>query len=184
MRLRYSITFAAIFASSSAFADIYIPEGESGTVLHLNSDFQVVDRITGLDNVHGMGGAPGRGILVTGSLTEIPSAEVKKPASVSEDDHSAHHGGGKKTSSGEISQVTLVDVEKHEILRHIEVPGFVHHVAVSSDEKYAAVTHPGLDAISIIDLESGQVNVTIATGPFRSISTFFQLIAPSPEPCD
>ena len=70
MRLRYSITFAAIFASSSAFADIYIPEGESGTVLHLNSDFQVVDRITGLDNVHGMGGAPGRGILVTGSLTE------------------------------------------------------------------------------------------------------------------
>lgn len=165
MRLRSSITLAAIFASSTAFADIYIPEGETGTVLHLDNDFQVVDRITGLDNVHGMGGAPDRGILVAGSLTEIPSVEVKKPTSVSEDDHSAHHGGEKKSSSGEVSQVTLVDAESHEILRHIEVPGFVHHVAVSSDERYAAVTHPGLDAISVIDLESGQVNVTVATGP-------------------
>lgn len=165
MRLPSSIIFSFVFASSAALADVYIPEGETGTVLHLNNDFQVVGRINGLDNIHGMGGAPGRGILVAGSLTEIPSGEVEKPASVSEDDHSAHHGGEKRPSSSEVSQVTLVNAETHEILRHIEVPGFVHHVAVSSDEMYAVVTHPGLDAISVIDLESGQVNVTIATGP-------------------
>lgn len=165
MRLPSLITTAVILASNTAFADIYIPEGEPGTVLHLDNDFQVVDRITGLDNIHGMGGAPNRGILVAGSLTEIPSDEVEKPASVSEDEHSAHHGGNKKPSSGEVSQVTLVDAESHEILQHIEVPGFVHHVAVSSDERYAVVTHPGLDGISVIDLENGLVKVTVATGP-------------------
>ena len=165
MRLTPSILAAAIIAGSAAFADVYIPEGEPGTVLHLDNQLNVVGRITGLDNVHGMGGAPDRGILVAGSLTEVPHGEVEKPDSVSKEDHSAHHAGGEKTAMGGVSQVTLVDAKSHEILRYIEVPGFVHHVAVSTDERYAIVTHPGLDAVSVIDLDGGQVVATIATGP-------------------
>ena len=36
MKLPTSIFAAAVLASSSAFSDIYIPEGETGTVLHLD----------------------------------------------------------------------------------------------------------------------------------------------------
>ncbi len=165
MKLPFCTFAAAILVSSTAFADVYIPEGGAGTVLHLDETLNVVGRITGLDTIHGMGGASDRGILVAGSLTEVPFGEVKKPDAVSEEDHAAHHGGGDKSSASGVSQVTIVDAESHDILRLIKVPGFVHHVAVSADERYAVVTHPGLDAVSVIDLESGQVNATIATGP-------------------
>jgi DNA-binding beta-propeller fold protein YncE len=61
--------------------------------------------------------------------------------------------------------VSLVNADSHEIVRRIEVPGIVHHVGISTDERFAAVTHPGLDAVSLIDLDSGEVTATIATGP-------------------
>ena len=165
MRLAYSVLAAALLAGGSAVAEIYVPEGEPGTVLHLNDEFKVVGRITGLDNIHGMSGAPGRGILIAGSLSELAPGSMEKPASVSEDEHAAHHGGGEKKYDGEGSLVSLIDVESHEILRQIKVPGIVHHVEVSADEKYAVVTHPTLDAVSVIDLDSGKVTATITTGP-------------------
>ncbi|MCF3595041.1 YncE family protein [Rhodobacteraceae bacterium LMO-12] len=165
MRLTLLTLTAALMASSAALADVYIPEGEPGTALHLDSNLNVVDRITGLHNVHGMAGAPKRGLLVAGSLSATIPGEVAKPAAVSEEDHAAHHGGATKPSPATASQVTLVDAESHEILRRIEVPGIVHHVEVSTDERYAVVTHPGLGAVSVIDLESGEVPATVMTGP-------------------
>lgn len=156
---------AALIAGSAAQADVYIPEGEGGTALHLDSEFNVVERISGLDNVHGLAGAPRRGLLIAGSLSETTPGVVEKPAAVSEEDHDAHHGGGANPAPDSVSQVTLIDAESHEILRRIEVPGIVHHVEVSADERRAAVTHPSLDSVSIIDLETGEVTATIATGP-------------------
>lgn len=156
---------AALVASSAATADIYIPEGERGTVLRLDDSFNAAGRIEGLNNVHGLAGAPKRGFLVAGSLAETTPGKVAKPAAVSEEDHEAHHGGGAKAEPSSASLVTLVDADKGDILRRIEVPGIVHHVGISSDERFAAVTHPGLDAVSVIDLESGQVTATVATGP-------------------
>ncbi|WP_217625300.1 YncE family protein [Roseovarius indicus] len=156
---------AVVITSSAAIADVYIPEGELGTVLHLNEVFEVVGRIEGLDNVHGLAGATNRGILVAGSLTETEVGMVPKPSEVSEEDHAAHHGGGEDAGPAASSLVTLVDADSHEILRRIEVPGIVHHVGISSDERFAAVTHPGLDAVSLIDLESGEVTATVTTGP-------------------
>jgi len=156
---------AALVASSAATADIYIPEGERGTVLRLDDSFNAAGRIEGLNNVHGLAGAPKRGFLVAGSLAETTPGKVAKPAAVSEEDHEAHHGGGAKAEPSSASLVTLVDADKGDILRRIEVPGIVHHVGISSDERFAAVTHPSLDAVSLIDLESGKVTATIATGP-------------------
>ncbi|WP_372840667.1 YncE family protein [Phaeovulum sp.] len=155
-----------LFASTAAFADIYVPEGPVGSVLHLSSAYDVVDRIEGLADVHGMAVAPKRGILITGSLTEVARDGIAKPAVVSEDDHAAHHGGsGAEVAPGTVSLVSIVDAKTHEVLRRIEVPGIVHHVAVSSDERWAIVTHSLLDSVSIIDLDSGEVTATIVTGP-------------------
>ena len=162
---------AALIAGSAAQADVYVPEGDGGTVLHLDDQFNVVGRVSGLDNVHGLAGAPGRGLLVAGSLSETTPGMVEKPAGVSEGDHNAHHGGGAKPMPESASLVTLVDAKSHEIVRRIEVPGIVHHVEVSADERYAVVTHPALDAISVIDLESGEVTATIATGPIPEYAT-------------
>jgi len=163
---RFVLTVAAtLIAGSAAQADVYIPEGEGGTALHLDDDFNVVGRISGLDNVHGLASAPRRGLLVAGSLSETMPGEVDKPAAVSEEDHAVHHGGGAAPAPEAVSLVTLVDAKSHEILRRIEVPGIVHHVEVSADERWAMVTHPALDSVSIIDLETGEVTATVLTGP-------------------
>lgn len=90
---------------------------------------------------------------------------VPKPSEVSEEDHVAHHGGREDAGPTTSSLITLVDADSHEILRRVEVPGIIHHVGVSSDERFAAVTHPGLDAVSLIDLEHGEVTAIVATGP-------------------
>ncbi|UXX85266.1 YncE family protein (plasmid) [Roseovarius pelagicus] len=156
---------AALLTSSAALADLYIPEGETGTLLHLDRGFEIVARIPGLDNVHGLAGAPERGLLVAGSLSESMPGEVAKPAAVSDEEHAAHHGGGTKTVPESVRHVTLMDVSSQEILRRIEVPGIVHHVEVSADERYAVVTHPTSETVSVIDLESGEVTATVATGP-------------------
>ncbi|MEQ9040190.1 MAG: hypothetical protein RIE24_17725 [Silicimonas sp.] len=164
-------TVAVLIASAAAQADVYIPEGTGGTVLHLDKDFNVEERISGLDNVHGLAGAPERGLLVAGSLSEADLGMIEKPKTVSAEDHEAHHGGGDAPAPDSVSLVALVDAESHEILRRIEVPGIVHHVEVSADEKYAVVTHPALDAVSVIDLDTGEVTATVATGPIPEYAT-------------
>lgn len=164
-----ALTLTALLALGTALAapataDVFIPEGEPGTALHLGSDFAPQGRVTGLSNVHGMGVAPKRRLLVAGSLSEIEPGSIAKPDTVSEEDHEAHHGGG-TPADGAVSLLTLVDAESYEVTRRIEVPGIVHHVEVSADERLVAVTHPVLGGISIIDLETGEVSATIETGP-------------------
>ena len=83
MRIPLVTIGAAPVATSAAIADIYIPEGELGTVLHLNYVFQVADRIEGSGYVHGLEGASNQGILVAGSLTESKAGMVPKPSEVS-----------------------------------------------------------------------------------------------------
>ncbi|QIE47732.1 YncE family protein (plasmid) [Pseudohalocynthiibacter aestuariivivens] len=165
MQLSLLSLTAALLTSSAALADLYIPEGETGTLLHLDRSFEIVARVPGLDNVHGLAGAPKRDLLVAGSLSESMPGEIAKPTAVSEEEHAAHHGGGTKSAPEAVSNVTLMDAGSHQILRRIEVPGIVHHVEVSADETYAVVTHPASESVSVINLESGEVTATIATGP-------------------
>ena len=160
-------SFAVVLTAllpTAAFADVFVPEGDAGTLLRLNSEYETVARVDGLNNVHGMSAAPKRGYLVLGSLSETDRADIARPTVVSEDEHAAHHGGGGTDMSGSVSVVTILDEASSEVLKQIEVPGVVHHVEVSADERWAVVTHPALEAISIIDLEKAEVSATIETG--------------------
>lgn len=94
MRITTLTLGAVLMTGSAAIADVYIPEGEPGTVLHLDRSFNEMGRVEGLDNVHGLAGASERGILVAGSLSETTPGDAVKPATVSEEDHAVHHGGG------------------------------------------------------------------------------------------
>ncbi len=172
----------ALGGALSANAGVIVPEGDAGTALRLNDQSRATGRITGLGNVHGLAVAPGRGVLIAGSLDEVSRDRIAKPKGVSQQDHNAHHGGGKPGAmkpgampadpSGDISLVSLVDLNSGEILRQIEVPGMVHHVTVDSGERWAVVTHPSLDAVSVIDLETGAVTATLATGANPNYTVF------------
>ncbi len=59
----------------------------------------------------------------------------------------------------------MVDTETNAIVRKLEVPGPVHHVLVTSDGRYVVSTHPVGGGISVVDLDSGELVKTVATGP-------------------
>lgn len=150
----------------AAFADIYLPEGDADSVLHLADDLTEIGRIDDLENPHGLALAPARGLLVIGSLseTETDGTAPDRPEGMSEADHAAHHGGG-GMDAGRKSLVSFVRAADHAVTRQIEVPGMVHHVAVDATERFALVTHPGPEGVSIIGIETGHVRGPIRTGP-------------------
>jgi len=60
--------------------------------------------------------------------------------------------------------LTVLDGARGEVLRRIDVPGSMHHVAVSPDGRFATATHPGGAAVSVVDLDRGEVLATIPVG--------------------
>ena len=71
---------------------------------------------------------------MVGSLSAHDRQEpVSRPEGVSEDEHAAHHGGGKSTEleAGSTGLLYLVNTATKTIDRKLEVPGPVHHVLVT-----------------------------------------------------
>ena len=165
---------ATALAATGAQADVFLPEGDADSVLHLDDDLGVVGRIDGLENPHGLAVASSRGLLVIGSLSQTERSDATapdRPAGMSEAEHEAHHGGmaGGPDAS---SVVTLARMADHGVAARIEVPGMVHHVEVDSSDRYAVVTHPGLEGVSIVDLQDGSVRGPIRTGPEPEYAVF------------
>lgn len=175
---------AALFITSPAFsagaADlVYIPLGSAGKVVVVDAGKDtIVGEIKGLPAVHGLAATPDGRYLIAGSFDERAAGGGKpaKPEGVTEDEHNAHHGGGAATGSGStaavLSTVSIVRTEDGKVVRRIDVPGAVHHVAVSPDGKLAAVTHPNAGSVSVIDLRSYTVAATVATGPLPNYAAF------------
>jgi hypothetical protein len=165
--MRIVPTLIAGLLAGTAQADVFLPQGDVGSVLHLNDALEVVGRVDGVENPHGLAVAPGRGLLVIGSLAQTAreeAAEMDKPAGMDADAHDAHHGGA-SGGTGSVSIVPLARIADHEPMARVEVPGMVHHVEVDAAERYAVVTHPGLEGVSIIDLDDLSVRGPIRTGP-------------------
>ena len=193
MRILTALATATVMATG-AHADIFLPEGDAGSVLHLSDDLAEIGRIEGLENPHGLALAPSRGLLVVGSLAERESPEgsrmemdmdsgmdisgdmdmttdMEQPEGMSDAEHDAHHAGG-EAKTGAVSIVTLVGAADHRVQAEIEVSGMVHHVEVDAAERFAVVTHPGLGGVSVIDLEDNSVRGPIATGPQPEYAVF------------
>ncbi|ESR27448.1 YncE family protein [Lutibaculum baratangense] len=169
------LSFTMIAAAQAA--TVYIPEGSAGQVLVVDSETdKVVQTISGLPEIHGLGGSPGSPYLVAGSLAETSRNEtVEKPQGMAEDEHAAHHGGGKATmqeGDGSISLLTIVSAADGSPVAKLEVSGAVHHVAVSPDGRYAVATHPGEDGVSIVDLPKRKVLSLVRTGPMPNYAAF------------
>jgi YVTN family beta-propeller protein len=155
---------------------VYIPTGDSAEVLIIDAGTNgVIGKIPGLPAAHGLAVTPDGSRLIAGSFDERePSAAVpEKPAGVSAADHATHHAP-KPSDAVEpmVSTLTVVDTATRSVVRRIDVPGTVHHVAVSPDGRVAAVTHPYADAITAIDLEALAVITTVPTGAMPNYAAF------------
>lgn len=188
MNLTRKITLAASFAvyltfapSASALADqkVYIPLGgeDEISIVDPHKD-QVISKISNLPAIHGLAGTPDGQFLVAGSFQEgeIGSQMKVKPQGMSEDDHASHHSSAPEQTAGSmdslVSTVSIIRTTDNSIVRRIDVPGAVHHVAVSPDGRFSAVTRPKDNAVTIIDMRSYEVVANIETGGLPNYVSF------------
>lgn len=175
-------TAALLMTTAIAAAQpiVFVPEGSADTVRMVDAATgETIKRITGLEAVHGLSGAPGVPYLVAGSYAETDRtaiAELTQPEGVSEDEHVAHHAKPADKPIGPAdagtSILSILDAASGEILRRIEVPGAVHHTAVSPDGSFAVATHPSSDGISVIDLKSFKLVAFVPTGGMPNYAAF------------
>jgi YVTN family beta-propeller protein len=184
----WSIVGAIAIGAQPVRADslVYIPLGsENAAIVVDTARDAVVGRIGGLPAAHGLAMTPDSKFLVAGSyaVRGPDVAAPAKPAGVSEEEHAAHHpppankapgaqAPAKEAKKGGVSTVSVVRVADKQIVRRIDVPGAVHHVAISPDGRFAVVTHPDEDSISAVDLGTYQVAATVKTGSVPNYAAF------------
>ena len=151
---------------------VYVPLGSAGEVLVVDAASDSIrDRIAGVPESHGLAATPDGRLLIAGSLAEVAPEQAKlppKPAGMSESDHQAHHkklGPATIAKDEGVSLLTVLQAEDGKVLWRIEVPGAVHHTAVTPDGRYALATHPNGGTLSVVDLTTFQVAATVQTGP-------------------
>lgn len=150
---------------------VYVPLGSAGEILAVDAGTDAAARsIAGLPDVHGLAGTADGRLLVAGAYVETSGAGTgppPKPPGMSEAEHRAHHPGAASPGAA-VGFVSVVRAGDGAILRRIEVPGAVHHTAVTPDGRYAVATHPYQGAISVIDLSALRLLATVPTGPLAN----------------
>lgn len=157
---------------------VYVPLGGEGKIIVVDAaKDKIIDTISGVTAVHGLAGTPDGRFLIAGSFEEREAGgeALAKPSDISEDEHAAHHGGSAAVAGNAdslVSTVSVVRTADGSLVRRIDVPGAVHHVAVSPDSRFAVVTHPNEGGISAVDLVSYEVTASISTGPLSNYAIF------------
>lgn len=155
---------------------VYVPLGGNGEIAVVDVATDTVGaRIPGLTAVHGLAATPDGRFLIAGSYEarKAGAPAPDRPSGVPEDEHEAHHRAPPPgAADGELSTVSIIDRKSAEVVRRIDVPGAVHHVAVSPDGRFAVATHPQGGGITAIDLGSSLVVANLATGPLPNYAVF------------
>lgn len=186
MKFSKAIALATVLVTLSAGAVsaaaakrlVYIPLGGAAKVVVVDvAKGAIVREIKGLPAVHGLAATPDGRFLIAGSFKErdAKAGAPKKPAGISKNEHEEHHAKtpkGAAMSPTAISTITVVQTADGKIVRRIDVPGAVHHVAVRPDGRYAVVTQPMQGTISVIDLALYQVISTVKTGSQPNYAVF------------
>jgi DNA-binding beta-propeller fold protein YncE len=159
-------------ADRAADGKVYVPMGSSGYVLIVDATHDlVVGKIPNVPDAHGLAGAPGSPYLVAASIVEVDTAAKTipaKPAGMSLDEHEAHHkkpDAHGTSESGAVSFLSILRIDGGTVVRRVEVPGAVHHTALTPDGRHALSTHLNGGKISVVDLQTYELVATIATGP-------------------
>lgn len=165
------ITLVVGMQSALAEPLVYVPLGGEGEIAVVDAaKDEIVHKIGGVMAVHGLAGTPDGQLLIAGSFeARMAGGEApEKPSGMSEDEHAGHHGGS-AAATGEtdsaISTMSVLRTADNAVVRRVEVPGAVHHVATTPDSRYAILTHPNAGRISVVDLKTYAVVATVQTGP-------------------
>jgi DNA-binding beta-propeller fold protein YncE len=158
--------------AQAAAGTAYVPLGTAGEILVIDTASDtVIGTIPGLEQAHGLGGTPASPYLVAGSFAEVAPGEAAAgpaPEGMTEDEHAAHHAppadDPPAVAHGPISILTVLRAEDGAVVRRLEVPGAVHHVAVTPDGRHAVAVHTHAGGISVTDLEAFTVSEPIPTG--------------------
>ncbi len=175
--LSLATALATMLATSALAAPtVYIPVGSAGKIEVVDAaSGRILAEYTGLEAVHGLAGTPDGQYLIAGSYAErTPGTPPARPDGVSAEDHAAHHMAATPAEAAGpamVSTVSILRADTGELVRTVDVPGAVHHVATSPDGRFAALTQPGDDAVSVIDLQSYAVT-TIKTGALPNYMVF------------
>jgi len=174
-----TIMFATALTATSVLAAerMFVPLGDGNAVVVIDvAEDKVIGRIDDVSAAHGLAGTPdGRYLIAGSSRTRAPGATPGKPAGIAEEDHTAHHAPGKPADAGTVavvSTVTIIRQSDLKVERQIDVPAAVHHVAASPDSRFAVVTHPAGNGISVIDLVTFAARPLVATGPGANYAVF------------
>jgi len=149
-------------------ATVYVPLGSANGIAVIDADKdRVVAMIPGVLNVHALAVTPDGKYLVAGSIAERPAgAAPPRPKGVSEEEHRAHHAPPKAGATlATPGTLYLIDAKTRKIVQQIDVPGGVHHEAVTPDGRYAISTHPSRGSVSVVDIAQRTLVHVIATGP-------------------
>lgn len=175
-------TVAALITPTIAAAEtdiVFVPQGSGDSILMVRAATgETLRQIDGVEAVHGLSGATGTPYLVAGSYVEVDRedmAAIDQPAGVSADEHEVHHAKPAKPmgpSDAGISILSILDAATGDIVRRVEVPGAVHHTAVSPDGRYAIATHPSGDGISVVDLTDFSLAAYVTTGTMPNYAVF------------
>lgn len=156
---------------------VYVPTGDAGAVDVIDAATGgVLERPAGFPEAHGLAASPDGRFIVVGSYSERREGMLPEaPEGVSAGDHAAHHQGGSRTDAlaqPAVSTVSVFDRIAGKTVRRIDVPGAVHHVAISRDSTTAIVTQPGIDSVTAVDLQTFEVIATIETGSSPNYALF------------
>lgn len=174
--LFFGLTTAITHAGSSEIA--YVPLGSENKLMLVDiSSDKVIGQIEGLPAVHGLAATPDGRFLIAGSYDSRKKGTKNpiKPSGITADEHASHHktpASDGDVRTVETSSLTILKTSDNSVVRHIDVPGAVHHVATSPDGKTVVVTHPNEGKISAINLDTFRVVATIHTGPLPNYAAF------------
>jgi len=164
------LLIAALFgiSLSAEAATVYVPLGSANSIAVIDTGKdKVVATIPGVLNAHALSVTPDGKTLVAGSIAERPAgAPPPRPKGVSEEEHRAHHAPSASAAAPAApGTLYLIDAKTKKIVQQIDVPGGIHHEAVTPDGRYAISTHPSRGSISVVDIAQRKLLHTIATGP-------------------
>jgi YVTN family beta-propeller protein len=172
-------TIAVLTAPAVSAERFYIPLGSDNAIVAIDpAEDAIVGRIDGVPAVHGLAATPDGRFLIAGSFDERQAGAMapEKPAGMAEDEHAAHHSKDPAVRGGAgasvVSTVSVIDIGTGSVVRRVDVPGAVHHVSIDPAGRFAALTQPNQDAVTILDLASYTVAATIVTGPLPNYAVF------------
>ncbi len=172
-------TLAMLAAPAIGAERIYIPLGSDNAIVAIDpAKDAIVSRIDNIPAVHGLAATPDGRFLIAGSFDEREAGTMvpAKPAGISEDEHAAHHpkGAAKQSAAAAtvVSTVSVIDIETGSVVRRVDVPGAVHHVSIDPTGRFAALTQPNQDAVTVLDLADYSLAATVVTGSLPNYAVF------------